>query len=815
MLKSTGVLDARSLEWQDTWDWGAIVAFLEGPLRRVKGATEATLRLGPKFLKRLAGFFAKRACSVPLLSEATPLVLRAALAFGSAVTRSPEGVAFLGSDEELLPALSRAISVELESESASSSSLMMMAGEGGGGGGGGAADAAFSDTGRESSSSVSYDPLVSSPMPSSSSFSNPALLHLDSPSMASSSSGVSVRDRGSRAMPPNRPFHPAAVDATAGARTLIGIIASLSSTKDGLVLLDRHALLSKVESLLLEVQHSSPLPRLAFAALDFSTGGAKTRRLLEHALREGPSHLRRAAHMRAAELLMAQACEPASTTKDGGVTEWLLNLEVEACLRPPAAAGGAMRSGSVSFSEAPSSSLGATMESGGDISFESSFAATAAAERNAASRVLEGVLRCGRRWFRERAAAAIMAAAPWATLNVALIEPYPNLAMALLATDEGFRMLDTNGWVATALDQWEREDRVEEYPAKATRAMEAVLDEAQRSHERSSSGVQSSSPMPTPESGAQLWDKVAQFPAHTTSGLPSHLYGELAATSAGAALLEARGIPRRISALLDNDRTPRGVWAANAWAAGWIAGGCPRAFHLARDSGVLTDLIAQAEGGGQLALRGTALLALTVANRGRACRHHLFNTCQWGFGVVPGGEEAGKDGEEEATEEETEEQDDEEMQEARYYVALPHNPARLFRVASAKLIAIIARWKRGFMQRRGLADDSNLGMQELAAMLAKQQAAAGDEDEGSPAAAARELFSQIAKLANAVVSEETRDVLQKMAKERRNQLRSEAEALMESLLVLITRIPAFGGGRRTYCWRLLESLAAGTATGNH
>jgi hypothetical protein len=55
LLKSSGVLDKRSKEWQ-TWNWGVIRTIVSGPFR----TGTSKLLHGSKFLKRVTGFYAKR-----------------------------------------------------------------------------------------------------------------------------------------------------------------------------------------------------------------------------------------------------------------------------------------------------------------------------------------------------------------------------------------------------------------------------------------------------------------------------------------------------------------------------------------------------------------------------------------------------------------------------------------------------------------------------------------------------------------------------------------------------------------------------------
>jgi hypothetical protein len=89
LLKSSGVLDKRSKEWQ-TWNWGVIRTIVSGPFR----TGTSKLLHGSKFLKRVTGFYSKRLPGLAV-GEEPELCLEVGGELIAALLETDEGCAYL------------------------------------------------------------------------------------------------------------------------------------------------------------------------------------------------------------------------------------------------------------------------------------------------------------------------------------------------------------------------------------------------------------------------------------------------------------------------------------------------------------------------------------------------------------------------------------------------------------------------------------------------------------------------------------------------------------------------------------------------
>eukprot|EP00004_Rigifila_ramosa_P013527 TRINITY_DN3004_c0_g1_i1.p1 TRINITY_DN3004_c0_g1~~TRINITY_DN3004_c0_g1_i1.p1 ORF type:complete len:1085 (-),score=258.97 TRINITY_DN3004_c0_g1_i1:103-3207(-) len=116
------------------------------------------------------------------------------------------------------------------------------------------------------------------------------------------------------------------------------------------------------------------------------------------------------------------------------------------------------------------------------------------------------------------------------------------------------------------------------------------------------------------------WDADASNTNHVPT--PPHLYGELARTAAGCALLRQHNIVPELLSTVCDDSAKSLLRRAALWALGNI-GACTSGFELLREHDVLSKIVAMAESSACLSLRGTCFYVLGLISRSDTARESL------------------------------------------------------------------------------------------------------------------------------------------------------------------------------------------------
>lgn len=376
-------------------------------------------------------------------------------------------------------------------------------------------------------------------------------------------------------------------------------------------------------------------------------------------------------------------------------------------------------------------------------------------------------LRSGTQEDLEVAAAAesVLAAAVLHCESVAslLVERWPHakaafdspLAIALLSTPAGAEAMcgsgsgggDDGSWAARAVAQWVSDDGVESYVSGIdTSLMRAFAPPPPQRRV---------GPSRARNAAADARERLVAWAENQST---PHIFGALAATACGRALL-LRGKHLEVAAVVaedpeaQNEKRKAALWAlahsAGAGNAGAEAimsatgGGkaSPVGANARERLGALSALLALAEGSANLALRGTALTALSVAARSPAVRALLAaEEVGWVCHGPLSGAGATKSAEASSA--------------APWAVALPLDVnLRLTRLASAKLMAVVHR----FLESRKLRK-----MSAKARALKKRgsmRLATSDAVAKDPA------LREIARMCNSVVAQKALGALQQLAAE--------------------------------------------------